>query len=147
MLRRSGDGRGASVRAAWKRYRIALNRGALNRIAPSVWRAGALLPFVSLFLAASGLTLSIDSPAAYAESRSWRSEGDRVRHVVVTLYKSRTFQLDQPFSTAVVGSPEIVDALPMSDRSIYIQGKKVGTTNVSVFDNMMRLMGVLDVEV
>src|SRR5207245_9728676 len=27
------------------------------------------------------------------------------------------------------------------------QGKKVGTTNVSVFDSMMRLMGVLDVEV
>src|SRR5262249_10653853 len=30
---------------------------------------------------------------------------------------------------------------------LYVQGKKVGTTNVSVFDSMMRLMGVLDVEV
>jgi len=27
-----------------------------------------------------------------------------------------------------------MDALPMSDRVLYIQGKKVGTTNVSVFD-------------
>ena len=86
--------------------------------------------------------------AAQAQNaHSWKSEGDRVRHVVITLYKSKTFRLDQPFSTAVVGSPEIADALPMSDRSLYVQGKKVGTTNVSVFDSMMRFMGVLDVEV
>jgi pilus assembly protein CpaC len=80
-------------------------------------------------------------------ARSWKGDGDQVRHVVITVYKSKTFHLDQPFSTAVVGSPEIADALPMSDRSLYVQGKKVGTTNVSVFDSMMRLMGVLDVEV
>jgi len=35
----------------------------------------------------------------------------------------------------------------MSDRVLYIQGKKVGTTNVSVFDQSMKLIGVLDVEV
>ena len=40
-----------------------------------------------------------------------------------------------------------MDALPMSDRVLYIQGKKVGTTNVSVFDQSMKLIGVLDVEV
>jgi len=28
----------------------------------------------------------------------------------------------------VVGAPYIVDALPMSDRVLYLQGKKVGTT-------------------
>ena len=47
----------------------------------------------------------------------------------------------------VVGSPDLVDALPMSDRRLYIQGKKVGTTNVSVFDQSMQLIGVIDVEV
>jgi pilus assembly protein CpaC len=35
----------------------------------------------------------------------------------------------------------------MSDRVLYIQGKKVGTTNISVFDQGMKLIGVLDVEV
>jgi pilus assembly protein CpaC len=40
-----------------------------------------------------------------------------------------------------------MDALPMSDRVLYIQGKKIGTTNVSVFDQSMKLIGVLDVEV
>jgi pilus assembly protein CpaC len=35
----------------------------------------------------------------------------------------------------------------MTDRTVYIQGKKLGTTNVSVFDQSMRLVTVLDLEV
>jgi pilus assembly protein CpaC len=106
--------------------------------------AGALLAL----LAVLALTLPLDGwPARAQSARSWQSEGDRVRHVAVTLYKSKTFHLDKAFTTAVVGAPEVVDALPISDRTLYIQGKKVGTTNVTVFDQDMRLMGVLDVEV
>ena len=83
-----------------------------------------------------------------AQAQSWMSEeSGRVRHVVVTLNKSRTLRFDKPFASAVVGAPDIMDALPMSDRVLYIQGKKVGTTNVSVFDQSMKLIGVLDVEV
>src|SRR6516165_9290227 len=52
-------------------------------------------------------------------------ESGRVRHVVVTLNKSRTLRFDKPFASAVVGAPDIMDALPMSDRVLYIQGKKV----------------------
>ena len=76
-----------------------------------------------------------------------QSRDDDIRHIVVTLYKSRTLMLPQPFASAVVGSPELVDALPMSDHRLYIQGKKIGTTNVSVFDQSMQLIGVIDVEV
>lgn len=74
-------------------------------------------------------------------------ENGAVRHIVVTLNKSRTLRFETAFASAVVGSPDIVDALPMTDRSLYIQGKKVGTTNVSIFDQSMRLIGVIDVEV
>jgi len=89
------------------------------------------------------------SPAAIAPaSAQWQDE-DRgaVRHITVTLNKSRTMRLDKPFASAVVGAPDIVDALPMSDRALYIQGKKLGTTNISVFDQSMRLVGILEVEV
>ena len=69
-----------------------------------------------------------------------------------TAYRGDALQIahldaPQPFASAVVGSPDLVDALPMSDRRLYIQGKKVGTTNVSVFDQSMQLVGVIDVEV
>jgi pilus assembly protein CpaC len=83
-----------------------------------------------------------------AQAQSWANEeSGRVRRIVVTLNKSRTLRFDKPFASAVVGAPDIMDALPMSDRVLYIQGKKVGTTNVSVFDQSVNLIGVLDVEV
>jgi pilus assembly protein CpaC len=71
----------------------------------------------------------------------------QAKHIVVTLNKSRTVPIDRVFASAVVGSTDIADVLPMSDRSIYIQGKKIGTTNVSVFDQSMRLITVFDLEV
>jgi len=58
-----------------------------------------------------------------------------------------TIPVSRPFSSAVVGSPEIADALPMTDRALYIQAKKIGTTNVSIYDENMRLIKVVDVEV
>jgi pilus assembly protein CpaC len=85
-------------------------------------------------------------PSAQAQGWEYEDAG-ATRRVVVTLYKSRTLRLDKPFASAVVGSSEIVDALPMSDRALYIQGKKIGTTNVSVFDQGMKLIGIIDVEV
>ena len=83
---------------------------------------------------------------AQAQSRD-EDSGGGVQHIVVTLHKSRTLKLPQPFASVVVGSPDLVDALPMSDNRLYIQGKKTGTTNVSVFNQSMQLAGVIDVEV
>ena len=77
----------------------------------------------------------------------WQVEDAPARHVTLTLFKSKTFRLDRVFTTAVVGSPEIADVFPLTDRSLYILGKKVGTTNVSVYDQNQKLAGVIDLEV
>ena len=70
-----------------------------------------------------------------------------VQHVVITLDKSVTLPVPRAFSSAVVGSPDIADAMPMTDHILYIQGKSIGTTNVSIYDENMRLIKVVDVEV
>ena len=103
---------------------------------------------VAAFLAGI-VALSIHPHFASAEdAQAWQSQGDRPRHIVVTLNKSRVFNIGQPFSTVIVGQPEFADVLPMTNNSIYIQGKKLGTTNVSVFaPDKQRLLGVLDLEV
>jgi pilus assembly protein CpaC len=74
-------------------------------------------------------------------------EGAAVRHITVTLNKSKTLKFEHPFSAAVIGAPDIADILPMTDHTLYIQGKKVGTTNISVFDGEKRLVAVVDLEV
>jgi pilus assembly protein CpaC len=93
------------------------------------------------------LAQSVWSTHGIAESgRVWESESDN-RPLVVTLFKSRTIRLVRPFATAVVGSQDIADAMPVSDHSLYILGKKVGTTNLSIFDENQRLINVIDLEI
>lgn len=75
------------------------------------------------------------------------SETSDVQRVRVTVNKSRTFRVDTAFTTIVAGSPDIVDVKSLSDHLIYVQGKKTGTTNVILFDNSMKQIGILDVEV
>ena len=117
-------------------------RIALQRMSGS--RALYLL-FVPVIIASALLGVG-SGPLQRAQAQPYEDSG-AVRHIVVTVNKSRTLRIEKPFASAVVGSPDIVDALPMSDRTLYIQGKKVGTTNVSVFDQSMQLIGVIDVEV
>jgi len=104
---------------------------------------------VFVAMAALGLmALTGSAPRAQAQGGSIiQDDVSPMRHVVVTLFKSRTLKINQTFSSAVVAQPEIADVLPMTDTSIYIQGKKVGTTNISVFDTKHHLIAVVDLEV
>jgi pilus assembly protein CpaC len=89
-------------------------------------------------------------PAGDLCASSWEAssiDGPPVRRLQVVRFKSKTYTFRAPFASAVVGSPDIADVLPMSDRVLYLQGKKPGTTNVSLFSSDKRLLGVLDVEV
>jgi pilus assembly protein CpaC len=70
-----------------------------------------------------------------------------VQQVIIPVNKSVTMTTQASFSSAVVGSPEIADALPMTDRTLLIQAKKIGTTNVSIYDENSRLVKVVDVQV
>jgi len=125
-------------------------QGDSRRIARRVLSLGPVrlrnLLFVPLIIASALLGVA-PGPLQHARAQPQNEESGAVRHIVVTVNKSRTLRIEKPFASAVVGSPDIVDALPMSDRTLYIQGKKVGTTNVSVFDPSQQLIGVIDVEV
>jgi pilus assembly protein CpaC len=88
-----------------------------------------------------------DTVPAESSAGSWMSEGPPARQVTITLNKSRTFRIDQSFASAVVGAPDIADARPMSDHVLYVQGNKIGTTNLVVFDKDMKVIGVMDITV
>jgi pilus assembly protein CpaC len=108
-----------------------------------------------IFIALATASAPVSVKNAIADSFDARMQGIApveiedavVRHLTVTQFKSRTIRLSRPFSSTVIGSPAIVDVLPLSDRALYIQGKKVGTTNVSLFDQDKRVIAVLDIDV
>ncbi len=84
---------------------------------------------------------------AHAQEHVWENERADGRQLVVTVNKSRTIRIVKPFASAIVGATDIAEALPMSEHSLYIQGKKVGTTNLSIFDADKKLVSVIDVDV
>src|SRR6266568_3727975 len=100
---------------------------------------------------AAGMVLVLSGTGLAADTRSpaevFVSDGAPVKRIAVVINKSRTSNVERPFARAIVGSVDFADVLPLSDRAIYIQGKKAGTTNVSLFDGESRLIGVLDLEV
>ena len=67
--------------------------------------------------------------------------------VRATLGKSQTLQTNRSFVDLVVGDPEIADVMPLTDRTMYVLGKKVGLTNVAVYNAMKQLVGTIEVEV
>ena len=66
---------------------------------------------------------------------------------VVPLHKSQILRVDQPFVDLSVGDPEIADILPLTDRTVYVLGKALGTTNLSIFGPEKSLIAVIDVAV
>ena len=114
----------------------------IRRLGGPARSVGALCVTLAMFGAARSVPAQAADPqiAPAIESVSTRA-------LVVTLNKSRTIHFDRPFATAVVGSSDIADALPMTDRALYIQGKKIGTTNVSLFDQNQKLVAVVDLDV
>ena len=99
--------------------------------------------------AALASVISVSTPAlAQTQAQGVGvSEQARLQRVRVVVNKSDSFRVDTAFTDVLVGSSDIADVLPLSDRMLYILGKKVGTTNVSLYDRNKRLIGVVDVEV
>ena len=71
----------------------------------------------------------------------------RTAMLTVTMGKSRDVRTDESFVDVTVGDPEVADVNPLTDHSISILGKKIGTTRVSVYSENKKLVGVFDVEV
>ena len=78
-----------------------------------------------------------------------RAERGRKRSATITISvgKSEDVRTDARFADVTVGDPESPTSMPLTDRSLSILGKKIGTTRVSVYGEGKKLVGVFDVEV
>ncbi len=102
-------------------------------------------------IAAALTILSVQAPcldAARAQHVEDRPHaGEALAHIVLVKNKSKNIKISVPFADATVGSTEIADIVPISDRQLYILGKKVGTTNILLYDKDKQLIGVVDIVV
>ncbi len=65
----------------------------------------------------------------------------------VPVNKSQVVTADRPIAKAMIGNAEIADVLPISGRSVYVLGKKLGTTSLTLYDAGNRVIAIMDVAV
>ncbi len=78
---------------------------------------------------------------------SYRPGGASLTKLRVSVNKSRTVNLNYSFSDILVGSTKVLDVIPLDERTLYVLGKEIGATNISILDADKRLVAVMDVEV
>ncbi len=83
-----------------------------------------------------------------AQTRQIQISGtNRTTNLTVAMGKSQDIRTDKSFIDIMVGDPDIADVNPLTDHTLSILGKKIGTTRVSVYAEGKKLVGIFDVEV
>lgn len=69
------------------------------------------------------------------------------RVITVPKDKSVAFRLMGAAGEIVVAQPDVAEIVANTDRSVYVRGKALGTTNILIYDPGHRLIEVIDVRV
>lgn len=110
-----------------------------RRVALAALALGAAVPAVL----ASPLG-SVVAPQARAQAGAFPLHAGTLE---VPLNKSEIVSADTSIAKAMIGNDEIADVLPVTNRSLYVLGKKMGTTSLTLFDSAGRVITVMDVAV
>lgn len=94
----------------------------------------------------AALLLGANPVAAQVTSVS-AADGMHAGEMVVPVAKSQVLRTDRPFAKALIGNPEVADVLPLTSSSLYVLGKKTGTTSLTLYDRNNSLIAVMDVVV
>jgi pilus assembly protein CpaC len=95
----------------------------------------------------AALAASTVMPAAVMPAAAQETGPMHAGTLEVPIHKSEVVTSDRPISKALIGSSEIADVLPISNRSVYVLGKAVGTTSLTLYDTSNRVIAVMDVSV
>lgn len=97
--------------------------------------------------ALAAIAVAGGAPQAHGQKLVQLTAPKRTAAIAVAAGKSKDVRTDSSFLDISVGDPDIADVNPLTDRSLSILGKKIGTTRVSVYGESKALVGVFDVEV
>lgn len=97
--------------------------------------------------------LSLLSVSALSDHSTWAADrfidvsSPSLHRVFVPVSQSATITVNATLGDIVVGDEKIADAQPMTDKTLYIIGKSVGTTTVNLFSEDKRSLGAIQIEV
>ena len=110
--------------------------------------SGAVLISLACMMPTTVAFVVVGNEAAVAAGSVYKLDDPaKITRLRVTINKSETIRVDRPFAEALVGNDEVADVIPLTDQSLYVMGKKIGATRLSILDADKRLLGVVEVEV
>lgn len=71
----------------------------------------------------------------------------RAGELLVPLNKSQVIEVDRTFAEVSIGNPEIADVVPLTRQALYVFGKQLGTTSLTITDGGGNLIAVVDLVV
>jgi pilus assembly protein CpaC len=84
---------------------------------------------------------------AGAADRTIDVSSPRVHRLFIPASQALTIEVNRTLGDIVVGDNRVADAQPMTDRTLYVIGKGIGTTTVNLFSEDRRSLGALQIEV
>ncbi|MDP3852254.1 type II and III secretion system protein family protein [Phenylobacterium sp.] len=103
--------------------------------------------FAQVAAIAAFLSLGAAAPALAQMSPVSSYDAPTTVEVVVAAGKSQVIELPAPYSDVMIANPEVADVLPLSTRSIYVVGKALGSTALTVYGPGKRLIAAANVVV
>jgi pilus assembly protein CpaC len=101
-----------------------------------------------LAFAASAILLTPASVGAANAQRLLQVSGAKhSASVTVAVGKTEDVRIDAAFTDITIGDSEVADISPLTDRTISILGKKIGTTRVTLYSEGKTQIGIFDIEV
>ena len=89
--------------------------------------------------------LAIGAVSIFSVARAQAPEF--VQHISIPIGKSVTLPTPRPISSVQVDAPNVVSARAITDQRLYVQARAVGTTSISIYDQNLQLMKVIEIEV
>ena len=98
-------------------------------------------------VAVAALTTSVQTAWSQPKVIVVSGEEKHAGQFVIPVNKSQVLRLDTTLKDLLVGNAEVADVLALTDRSIYVLGKSVGSTSLTLYGANKQLIAVLDLVV
>jgi pilus assembly protein CpaC len=130
--------------------RLSGRSGDAGRGAGRNWQEQFRLLASLAFLTLGGLAILL-APGSLGAANAQRllqiSGAKRSVAITVAVGKTEDVRIDTAFTDINIGDSEVADISPLTDRTISILGKKIGTTRVTLYAEGKRQIGIFDIEV
>ena len=85
-----------------------------------------------------------------AATPAWAQPGQDVgasSELVVGVGKSQVLEIPSPYTDIMIADPKVADVLPLSNRSVYVVGKSIGSTALTIYGPGKRLIAATNLVV